>query len=232
MNNRTMRLIRNLWIVCVLAGRLSGTSFAQCHAASAGPNSVPAIASAALQSGEKDRTVALELALRKSGAVRNATVVAGPTIFREAAIKAVKKHNYKNQMDVWPFQRQITVEVKFPWDTGASPEIHQVLPAGVPSCIPFPTRVRISQAVLANRLLSRVEPVYPPEAQSEHVAGVVVVRLVIDKNGGVLNADYVSGPPVLVAAAIEAIKQWKYQPYLLNGEAIEAESTVEIRFTL
>jgi Gram-negative bacterial TonB protein C-terminal len=168
-NNRTMRLIRNLWIVCVLVAWLSGTSHAQCHAsieaANAGPDNVPAsIASAAGQSGEEDRTVVVELALRKSGAVRNATVVKGPTIFREAAIKAVKKHNYKNQMDVWPFQGQIMVEVKFPRGTGytgASPEIRQVLPAGVPSCIPAPTRVRISQAVMANRLLSRVEPVYP-----------------------------------------------------------------------
>jgi TonB family protein len=235
-NNRTMRLIKNLWIVCVLAAWLSGTSHAQCHAsieaANAGPDNVPAsIASAAGRSGEEDRTIVVELALRKSGEVRNATVVKGPTIFREAAIKAVKKHNYKNQMDVWPFQGQITVEVKFPRDTGASPEIRQVLPAGVPSCIPAPTRVRISQAVMANRLLSRVEPVYPPEAQTEHIAGVVVVRLVIDKNGGVLNADYVSGPPVLVAAAIEAIKQWKYQPYLLNGVLVEVETTVEISFT-
>ena len=72
------------------------------------------------------------------------------------------------------------VEVKFPrgtGDTGASPEIRQVLPAGVPSCIPAPTRVRISQAVMANRLLSRVEPVYPPEAQTEHIAGVVISGL-------------------------------------------------------
>jgi len=156
-----MRLIKNLWIVCVLAAWLSGTSFAQCHAsieaANAGPDNVLAsIPSAARQSGEEDRTVVVELALRKSGAVRNATVVKGPTIFREAAIKAVKKHNYKNQMDVWPFQRQITVEVKFPRDTGASPEIRQVLPAGVSSCLPAPQRVRVSQAFMENRLLSRL----------------------------------------------------------------------------
>jgi TonB family protein len=154
----------------------------------------------------------------------------GPTIFREAAIKAVKKHNYKNQMDVWPFQGQITVEVKFPRDTGTSPEIRQVLPAGVPSCIPAPTRVRISQAVMANRLLSRVEPVYPPQAQTEHIADGVVVRVVIDKNGGVLNAAYVSGPTVLVPAAIGAVKQWKFQPTLINGEPVEVHTTVEIGF--
>jgi outer membrane biosynthesis protein TonB len=207
-----MRLIRNLWIVCILAAWLSGTSFAQCQAsieaANAGPNNVPSsIASAARQSGEEDRTVIVELALRKSGAVRNVTVVKGPTIFREAALKAVKKHNYKNQMDVWPSQRQMTVEVKFPRDMGASPEILQVRLAGVSGCITALKRVRLSQWVMANRLLSRVEPVYPPEAQTEHIAGVVVVRVVIDKNGGILNADYISGPPALVLAAIAAVKQ-------------------------
>jgi len=231
-----MRLIRNLWIVCILAAWLSGTSFAQCQAsieaANAGPNNVPSsIASAARQSGEEDRTVIVELALRKSGAVRNVTVVKGPTIFREAALKAVKKHNYKNQMDVWPSQRQMTVEVKFPRDMGASPEILQVRLAGVSGCITALKRVRLSQWVMANRLLSRVEPVYPPEAQTEHIAGVVVVRVVIDKNGGILNADYISGPPALVLAAIAAVKQWKYQPFLMGGEPIEVETTVEIRFT-
>jgi periplasmic protein TonB len=58
-----------------------------------------------------------------------------------------------------------------------------------------------------------------------------VVRVVIDKNGGVLNANYVSGPPLLVPAAIEAVKQWKYQQYLIGGEAIEVETMVEISFT-
>ena len=233
-----MRLIRNLWIVCILAAWLSGTSFAQCQAsieaANAGPNNVPSsIASAARQSGEEDRTVEVELSLRKSGAVRNATVVNGPTLFREAAIKAVKKHNYKNQMNVWPFQGQITVEVKFPRDMGASPEIRQVMPAGVSGCITASsTRIRVSQWVMAERLISRVEPVYPPEAHTEHIAGVVVVRVVIDKNGGVLNADYVSGPPALVPAAIEAVKQWKYQPYLIGGDAIEVETTVEMFYPM
>ena len=159
-------------------------------------------------------------------------MVKGPNIFREAAIKAVKKHNYKNQMDVWPFLEQITVEVKFPRDTSEPPEIRQVLPAGVPSCIPAPSRVRITQAVMANRVLTRVEPVYPPEARSAHITGLVVVRIVIDKNGEVLNAEYVSGLPMLVPAAIEAIKQWKYQPFLLNGETVEVETTVETSFIL
>ncbi len=158
-------------------------------------------------------------------------IVQGPTIFRDAAIKAVKKHNYKKEMNAWPFQEQITVEVKFPRDNAVSPEIRQVMCCGVSSCIPAPSRVRVSQAFMANRLLSRADPVYPPESQIEHIAGSVVVRIVIDKSGRRSNADYVSGRPDLAPAAIEAVKQWKYQPYLLNGGAIEVETTVEISFT-
>lgn len=91
-----------------------------------------------------------------------------------------------------------------------------------------PRKLALSE--VEGRLLRRVEPTYSPEWQGEHVSGVVV-RVVIDKRGSILQADYVSGPTVLVPAAIEAVRQWKYQPYLLNGEAVEVESTVEISFT-
>jgi TonB family protein len=117
-------------------------------------------------------------------------------------------------------------------DGASLAESEEGMPAGVSGCIQVPSRIRVSLTVMENRLLSRVEPVYPPQAQAEHIAGVVVARIVIDKSGGVLNADYVSGPTVLVPAAIEAAKQWKYQPYLLNGELVEVETTVEISFTL
>ena len=79
-------------------------------------------------------------------------------------------------------------------------------------------------------MLSRVEPVYPPEAQTEHIAGIVVLRIRIDKGGSVYKTDIVSGPPALVPAAIGAVKKWKYQPFLMGGEGIEVETTVEISF--
>ena len=122
--------------------------------------------------------------------------------------------------------------VTIPLEKGVPPNIQQAMPAGVSACLPAPTRVRVSQAFMGNRLLGRVEPAYPSESRGKPIAGVVIVRVVIDKSDGVLQADYVSGPAVLVPAAIEAVKQWKYQPYLLNGEAVEVESTVEISFTL
>jgi len=58
-----------------------------------------------------------------------------------------------------------------------------------------------------------------------------VMKITIDKDGSVYKAEGVSGPPELVPAAVEAVKQWKYQPYVLNGEAVEVETTAEITFT-
>jgi TonB family protein len=232
-----MRFIRSLRVAWFLGACLSGSSFAQCYLAAgavkANSGKVPAtVGSGAGQRGQEDRTVLLDLVVRKSGAVRDAKVISGPATLRAAAIKAAKKRGHEYQFNVWPSDGHITVEVKFFGDNAGSPQVRQVLPAGVPGCISAPHRVRISQAVMANRLLSRVEPVYQPEAQPEHIVGVVVVRVVIDKSGGVLNADYVSGPPALVPAAVDAVKQWKYQPYLLSGEPFEVETTVEISFTL
>jgi protein TonB len=81
-------------------------------------------------------------------------------------------------------------------------------------------------------LIRRVDPVYPPEALAKHLEGVVVIKVTIDKEGSVYKAEVVSGPPELIPAAIEAVKQWKYRPYLLGGEPIEVESTAERGFTL
>jgi len=228
-----MRPIRKLWVLGVLGSWLGGTALAQCHAPTEAANGVfsevPAsTGSAAGQDGGEDRTVLVELALRKSGAVRDAKVIKGPTTLQAAAIKAVKKRNYKKQMNVWPFQRDITVEVKFPQDKAASPEIRQVLPGGVSSCIPAPAVVRISPTVMQSRLLSRIEPVFP--AAMQRLEGTLVLRVRIDKEGSVYKADKTSGPDALVAAAIEAVKQWKYQPTLLNGEPVEVETTVDLKF--
>jgi hypothetical protein len=166
------------------------------------------------------------LTLSKRGAVRDATVLKGPTTLREAAIEAARKHTYKHQMNVWPGQRQITVEITFPQDNSSSPEIRQVLPAGVPSCV-YATAIRIAPEVMQSRLLKRVEPVFPTEVQP--VEGTIILRLRVDKDGNVLKAEKISGPDTLAAPVIEAVKGWKYEPTLINGSPIEVETTVELK---
>lgn len=229
-----MRHIRQLWVLGVLGALLGGTAFAQCHAPTEAVHAVASDVPASMgsttgQRGEEERTVLVELVLRKSGAVRDAKVFKGPTTLRAAAIKAVRMRNYKNYiLNVWPGNGEITVEVKFPPDKAGAPEIRQVLPAGVPSCIPAPTVVRISPDVMQSRLLNRVEPVYPAGVQK--IEGSLVLQVHIDKDGNVYNAEKISGPEALVPAAIAAIKNWKYQPFLLNGEPIEVETMVDLKF--
>lgn len=105
--------------------------------------------------------------------------------------------------------------------------------AAVPKFIPVqPQRVRISQGVTRGLLIRRVEPAYPTLARSARVQGEVVLSAIISVNGDIENLQLVSGHPMLVPAAITAVKQWKYKPYLLNGQPTEVETTITVIFTL
>jgi TonB family protein len=82
------------------------------------------------------------------------------------------------------------------------------------------------------RLVSQVPPVYPPLARQAKVQGVVSFRAVIDKQGHVINLTVLSGHPLLVPAALEAVKLWVYEPTLVNGEPVEVETQIDVSFAL
>lgn len=228
MGGEGMRLHIKVCLLIVLAACLGRTALTQCPHTSQESGLSP---SAATQQREsEDHTVLLMLTLNKRGAVRDATLIKGPATLHEAAIKAAAKHNYKHQMNVWPFQGQgqITVEVIFPQDNRSSPEIRLAMPAGIPSCVPAPAAIRIAPEVMQSRLLKRVDPVFATEAQP--VEGTIILRLRIDKDGNVSKAEKVSGPDALAGPVIEAVKGWKYEPTALNGYPTEVETTVELKF--
>ena len=105
--------------------------------------------------------------------------------------------------------------------------------AAVPKFIPVtPQRVRISQGVTKGLLIHRVEPTYPPLARSARVQGEVILSAVIDVDGQIQNLQLVSGHPMLVPSAIEAVKKWRYKPYLLNGAPVEVETMITVIFSL
>jgi protein TonB len=95
-----------------------------------------------------------------------------------------------------------------------------------------PQRIRVSDDVMRAVLVRKVTPVYPPLARQARIQGAVILKVVIDKSGNVFSVQLVSGHPMLAPAAIEAVKQWKYQPYLLNGEAVEVETNVQVIFRI
>jgi len=105
--------------------------------------------------------------------------------------------------------------------------------SAVPRFVPVaPQRIRISQGVTRGLLIHREEPTYPPLARAARVQGEVVLSAVIDTNGQIQNLQLVSGHPMLVPSAIAAVKQWRYKPYLLNGQPVEVETTITVIFTL
>ncbi|HET9283141.1 MAG TPA: energy transducer TonB [Candidatus Angelobacter sp.] len=79
-------------------------------------------------------------------------------------------------------------------------------------------------------VLYSVIPQYPKKAQKKHIQGDVVLQVSIDKSGNVTAVKTVQGEPILADAAVKAVKQWKYKPYLLNGEPAKLEKTVNIQF--
>jgi protein TonB len=104
-------------------------------------------------------------------------------------------------------------------------------PVAVPK-VATPQRVRVSAGVTSGLLVRKVNPVYPPLARQARISGTVVLRAVISKDGSIENLSLVSGHPMLAPAAIDAVKQWKYKPYLLNGEPVEVDTEVQVNFTL
>ncbi len=98
--------------------------------------------------------------------------------------------------------------------------------------IATPQRVRVSSGVSQGLLVRRVNPTYPPLARQARIQGTVILQAQISKDGTIENLQLVSGHPMLAPAAIEAVKQWKYKPYLLNGEPVEVDTQVQVNFTL
>jgi periplasmic protein TonB len=104
-------------------------------------------------------------------------------------------------------------------------------PMAVPK-VATPQRVRVSQGVSQGLLVRKVNPVYPPLARQARIQGTVILEAQISKTGDIQNLRLISGHPMLAPAAIEAVKQWKYKPYLLNGEPVEVDTQVQVNFTL
>jgi protein TonB len=104
-------------------------------------------------------------------------------------------------------------------------------PVAVPK-VATPQRVRVSQGVSQGLLVRKVQPNYPPLARQARIQGSVLLQAEISKDGSIENLRLISGHPMLAPAAIEAVKQWKYKPYFLNGEPVEVETQITVNFTL
>ena len=191
-------------------------------------------------------TVILQVEVDKSGNVENVQLFSGHPMLATAAIDAVKRWKYKPYLlNGQPVEVETRVTVNFALpDTHPAEGVAGDMPGGFPPDAPSaiksisplhalrPGLVRVPQGVMAERVISKVPPDYPPDAKQARIQGTVVLRVNIDKEGNVSNIQLISGHPILAPAAIGAVKQWKYKPYLLNGAPIEVETQVTVNFTL
>jgi periplasmic protein TonB len=113
--------------------------------------------------------------------------------------------------------------------------IRQSIGSGFPVVIP-PRPVPVKPLLVSHwaegNLIFRVQPTYPPLAKQARVQGAVEMRAIISKTGAIENLTVVSGHPMLAASAVEAVRQWRYRPYLLNSEPIEVETEITVNFVL
>jgi TonB family protein len=194
-------------------------------------------------------SVILQVVINKSGDVENIQLFSGHPMLAPAAIDAVRQWEYKPYLlNGEPVEVETAVTVNF-----TLPEKRPVegvvgdAPGGIPPAEQggiapgtsgdanhpaVPKRVRVSQGVTAGLLVTKVSPEYPPDAKDRHIQGVVLLRVIIGKEGNVSEIQLISGHPLLAPAAIEAVQQWKYRTYLLNGSPVEVETQVQVNFTL
>ena len=131
---------------------------------------------------------------------------------REAFLKLKMPENSRNKI------------IPSDYDDGVNVIIYD--PASVPQ------RIRVEGSVQDSRLVEKIAPVYPPRTEEDvHEAGVVQLAVVVGKDGIVKDVHPLAGPELLTDSAMEAVRQWRYRPTLLNGIPVEVQTTVEVSFT-
>jgi len=195
--------------------------------------------------------VVLSVVISEMGDVEEAEVLSGDRVFWNAAQKTVKQWKFKpyikdgkpvkvrvqipinfafaGKAEDMPVQKQ--AEVTTPERGKTEPNAQGDVPGGITN-MERPKSVRVSLGVAQGLLMHRVVPVYPPEARAARVQGTVMLGAIIDRQGMVKDLKVISGPPELRDSAIGAVQQWRYRPYMLNGEAVEVETQIQVNYAL
>lgn len=189
--------------------------------------------------------VVIQLEISETGDVVSATPVSGEPILAEAAIDAMKKWKFKPYIKDG---KAVRARAKMPHNFAFQGTTIKIKGAATPSAQPSetsavndtsttdpaasqrPLKLKVSQGVMDGIKIYDLPPRYPPAARQKHIQGEVVLRATIGKDGLIHNLQVVSGPVELVQAAVGAVQQWRYRPYLLEGEPVEVETIVRVQF--
>jgi protein TonB len=120
--------------------------------------------------------------------------------------------------------------------TGGTGDLSSLIGSGTSAPPPpkpvTPARIRVGGNVQSAALVSQAKPEYPMIAKTAHVSGTIVLHAIIAKDGSIQELQYVSGPPLLMKSAMDAVKQWRYKPTQLNGDPVEVDTTISVVFSL
>jgi len=165
-------------------------------------------------------SVVLRALIGKDGRVEKLAVMSGSPLLSGAAIDAVKQWVYRPYLlNGEPVEVDTTITVNCSFEGGsAQPGVDYA--------------ATVDAAVMTDNTIKRVPPVYPPIAKLSHVQGDVVLHVIIGVNGTVESMKVVSGHPMLQQAAMDAVKQWVYRPYIVNGVRRRVDTTVTVNFYL
>lgn len=171
------------------------------------------------------------LLVSDTGDVKNVQIFKGDPLLAKSAEDAVSKWKFK---PVIRGDKAIAVlaTAKFEFTLSDSSQVTNGVAAELGTAREFPRRVRVSSGVAAGLLLEKVRPVYPSVALQAGIQGAVVLEGLISEEGKVTDLHVVSGPKELAPAAIEAVQQWRYKPYLFMGNPVEVGTQFQVNFTL
>jgi len=168
--------------------------------------------------------VLLQLVVDQSGVPQDIQVVRPLGLgLDQKAIEAVQKWRFRPGIkDGQPVPVMANIEVNFRLQQSPEPV------AAVGGSRP----VTVGGKVMESRIVQRVPPEYPANAKTARIQGTVEVGIVVGPDGKVQNVGVISGPAMLAQAALDAVSQWVYQPFMLNGQPVAVNSTVQVNFTL
>ena len=183
-----------------------------------------------------DGLVTIRVVISQNGEVQHVEAISGNSVLSDSAMNAVKEWKFKT----WKSNRYIPVmawatinfDFKLPAENGALSASAPAAPGVIVKSGEVPMRVRVAQGVTAGLCIHKVQPVYPPAAKSARVQGTVVLQAIISKDGTIRDLKVLSGPNELQDAAAGAVQQWRYRPYVVNGEPVEVETTISVVFQL
>jgi TonB family protein len=163
--------------------------------------------------------------------VTNVHAIKGDPLLREAVEDVVREWKFKPVM-IGDKATQVFARATFDFVLSDGIQTANGIPGEIGPATETPTRVRISSGVSTGLIVRKVNPAYPEEARRARIQGTVLLRAVIDREGAISDLQYISGPNELVESAVDAVRQWRYKPYLLMGSPVEVETQIQINFTL